>query len=93
MQEVLNQSITTDVNLTIIKSLKEVKQSTMIAKESKVVKSLEIKEDNIDGVEINDLLDRLNRKMLLCAKKLQFEEAAMLRDKINKIKEGVENDR
>ena len=78
---------------TITKSLEEVKQSTMIAKESEVVDSIKIEENNIDGIEINDLLDKLNRKMLLCAKKLQFEEAAMLRDKINKIKEGVENER
>ena len=78
---------------TIIKSLEEVKQSTMIAKEFEAADSLKIQEDNIDSVEINDLLDKLNRKMLLCAKKLQFEEAAMLRDKIDKIKEGVENDR
>ena len=40
---------------------------------------------------MNDIIDKLNRKMLHCAKKLQFEEAAILRDKINKIKEGVEN--
>lgn len=78
---------------TITKSLEEVKQSTMIAKESEIVDSIEIEEDSIDGVEINDLLDKLNRKMLVCAKKLQFEEAAMLRDKINKIKKGIEDDR
>ena len=78
---------------TITKSLEEVKQSTMIAKESGIVDSIEIEEDSIDGVEINDLLDKLNRKMLVCAKKLQFEEAAMLRDKINKIKKGIEDDR
>ena len=78
---------------TITKSLEEVKQSTMIAKESLVGDSIKIDEDNIDGVELNDLLEKLNRKMLACAKKMQFEEAAMLRDKINKIKEGIENDR
>jgi len=78
---------------TITKSLEEVKQSTMIAKESEDINPIKIEEDNIDNVEINDLLEKLNRKMLNCAKKLQFEEAAMLRDKINKIKEGMENDR
>ena len=78
---------------TITKSLEEVKQSTMIAKESPVGDSIKIDEDNIDGVELNDLLEKLNRKMLACAKKMQFEEAAMLRDEINKIKEGIENDR
>ena len=39
----------------------------------------------IDNVEINDLLEKLNRKMLDCAKKLYFEEATILRDKINQI--------
>jgi len=78
---------------TIVKSLEEVRQSTMIAKESDAVDLIKIEEDDIDSVEINDLLDKLNRKMLAYAKKLQFEEAAMLRDKINKIKEGIKNDR
>ena len=78
---------------TITKSLEEVRQSTMIAQDPEVADSIKIEENDIDSVEINDLLDKLNRKMLQCAKKLQFEEAAMLRDKINKIKEGIENDR
>ena len=78
---------------TIIKSLEEVEQSTMIAKNSKIQNFVELEEENIDNVEINDLLDKLNRRMLVCAKKLQFEEAAILRDKINKIKKGIENDR
>ena len=77
---------------TIIKSLEEVKQSTMIAQDSKIIDSIEVEEENIDNVETNDLLDKLNRKMLNCAKTLQFEEAAMIRDKINTIKEGMNNE-
>ena len=65
----------------------------MIAKDPEVVNSVKIQENDIDSVEINDLLDKLNRKMLQCAKKLQFEEAAILRDKINKIKKGIKNGR
>jgi len=92
----IQQSYNEEHNITpqtIVKSLEEVRQSTMIAKESDLVDSIKIEDDDIDSVEINDLLDTLNRKMLACAKKLQFEEAAMLRDKINKIKEGIKNDR
>ena len=59
----------------ITKSLDEIRQSTMVAKESEILdNTLNLKEDNIDDVEINDLLDKLNRKMLDCAKKLHFEE-------------------
>ena len=77
----------------IVKSLDEIKQSTMVAKESDALESdFSLEEDNIDNVEINDLLEKLNRKMLNCAKKLHFEEAAILRDKINKIKEGIGNE-
>ena len=77
---------------TIVKSLDEIKQSTMVAKESEVLEDISLDKENIDTLETNDLLDKLNRKMLRCAKNLQFEEAAMLRDEINKIKEGVENE-
>ena len=65
----------------------------MVAKESDILESeFNLKEDNIDNVETNDLLEKLNRQMLNCAKKLHFEDAAMLRDKISKIKEGINND-
>ena len=65
----------------------------MVGKESEDLESeFNVEKENIDNVEINDVIDKLNRKMLHCAKKLQFEEAAMLRDKINKIKEGINND-
>ena len=77
---------------TIVKSLDEIKQSTMVAKESEVLEDISLDKENIDTLETNDLLDKLNRKMLRCAKNLQFEEAAMLRDEINKIKEGVEDE-
>ena len=52
----------------------------------------EIDTSYLEGMEKSDKIKELNRKMLLCAKNLQFEEAAILRDEISKIK-GEQNDR
>ena len=77
---------------TIYKSLEEIKLTTAVADESlgknreeKVV----IDDSTLDGMELQDILDKLNRKMLKCARDMQFEQAAMLRDKIRKIEETV----
>jgi excinuclease ABC subunit B len=77
---------------TIYKSLEEIKLSTAVADESgdkygeeKVV----IDDSTLDGMESKDTLDRLKRKMLKCARDLQFEQAALLRDKIREIEEAV----
>jgi excinuclease UvrABC nuclease subunit len=43
----------------------------------------------LDGIETKTSLDDLQRKMLRCAKDLQFEQAAILRDKIRIIEEAV----
>ena len=43
----------------------------------------------LDGIETKTSLDDLKRKMLRCAKDLQFEQAAILRDKIRIIEEAV----
>ncbi|MFQ6611121.1 MAG: UvrB/UvrC motif-containing protein, partial [Fidelibacterota bacterium] len=42
-------------------------------------------ETNLDNIEQKDLLESLRRRMLRCAKELQFEQAALLRDKILEI--------
>ncbi len=77
---------------TIDKSLEEIKLSTAVADESgdkyggeKVV----IDDSTLDGIESKDTLERLKRKMLKCARDLQFEQAALLRDKIREIEEAV----
>jgi excinuclease ABC subunit B len=77
---------------TIYKSLEEIKLSTAVADESgdkygeeKVV----IDDSTLDGIESKDTLERLKRKMLKCARDLQFEQAALLRDKIREIEEAV----
>lgn len=43
----------------------------------------------LDGIETKTSLDDLKRKMLRYAKDLQFEQAAILRDKIRIIEEAV----
>jgi len=77
---------------TIYKSLEEIKLSTAVADESgdkygeeKVV----IDDSTLDGIESKDTLERLKRKMLKCARDLQFEQAALLRDKIREIEEAI----
>jgi excinuclease ABC subunit B len=77
---------------TIYKSLEEIKLSTAVADDSgdmygeeKVV----IDDSTLDGIESKDALERLKRKMLKCARDLQFEQAALLRDKIREIEEAV----
>ena len=77
---------------TIYKSLEEIKLSTAVADESgdkfgdeKVV----IDDSTLDGIESKDTIERLKRKMLKCARDLQFEQAALLRDKIREIEEAI----
>ena len=77
---------------TIYKSLEEIKLSTAVAdkagdkyEEEKIV----IDDSTLDGMESKDILETLKRKMLKCARDLQFEQAASLRDKIRKIEESV----
>jgi len=80
---------------TIYKSLEEIKLSTTVAdksgdkyEEEKVV----IDDSTLDGMESKDTLERLKRKMLKCARDLQFEQAASLRDKIRKIEKSVSHE-
>jgi len=48
-----------------------------------------IDNSTLDGIETKASLETLKRKMLRCAKDLQFEQAAILRDKIRIIEEAV----
>ncbi len=74
---------------TVIKSKQEIELSTAVADEqiiSLTNNKLEIDTSYLEGLEKKDKIDTLNRRMLKCAKNLQFEEAAIIRDEINKIK-------
>ena len=59
------------------------KQAVVIEKE------LDIDVSTLEGVETKEILEQLKRKMQRCAKDLQFEQAAILRDEIEKIKEKI----
>ena len=74
---------------TVIKSKQEIKLSTAVADEqiiSLTNNKLEVDTSYLEGLETKDKIDALNKKMLSCAQNLQFEEAAILRDEIEKLK-------
>jgi len=74
---------------TVVKSNEEIKLSTAVADGHTISLSdniIKIDTSYIDGIEIADQIETLNRKMLRCAMNLQFEEAAILRDEIDRLK-------
>ena len=74
---------------TIFKTNDEIENTTIVANNS-IDKIIEIKEDvqlsNIDSIEIKDLAEKIERKMLNYARELKFEEAALLRDQLDQLK-------
>ena len=77
---------------TIYKSIDEIKLTTTVAdakSEYIVEEKLNIDVSTLDGMETKEILEQLKRKMQRCAKELQFEQAAILRDKIEKIEETI----
>ena len=73
---------------TIYKSVDEIKLTTAVADvggEYIVDQKLDIDVSTLEGMETKEVLDQLKRKMQRCAKELQFEQAAILRDEIEKI--------
>ena len=75
---------------TIFKSDADIKVATSITNEDEILKiDSEIKELNIDGVEAKENIKKIERKMLTYAKELKFEEAALLRDKLNELEKKI----
>jgi len=77
---------------TIYKSIDEIKLTTAVADakgEYIAEKKLNIDISTLDGMETKEILEQLKRKMQRCAKELQFEQAAILRDEIEKIEEKL----
>jgi excinuclease ABC subunit B len=77
---------------TIYKSVDEIKLTTAVADakgEYIVEEKLNIDVSTLDGMETKEILERLKRKMQKCAKDLQFEQAAIFRDEIEKIEETI----
>ena len=77
---------------TIYKSVDEIKLTTAVADakgEYIADEKLNIDISTLDGMETKEILEQLKRKMKKCAKELQFEQAAILRDEIEKIEETI----
>ena len=74
-----------------MKSDQEIKNSTIVAKDENFIKDVDLKlpEKDLDIIETKDLIKKFERKMLNYAKELKFEEAAFLRDKIDKLKQEL----
>ena len=74
---------------TILKSKEEIEKITIIANKSvDDIVSLEdeIEISNLDEIETKEMIRKIERKMLNYAKELKFEEAAILRDQLDKLK-------
>ncbi|MAV59087.1 MAG: excinuclease ABC subunit B [Candidatus Marinimicrobia bacterium] len=77
---------------TIIKSLEEINLSTRVADEDsneENIKNSILEDFNIENIESQETLDKMKREMLKHAKNLQFEQAALLRDKIKQYEQKV----
>ncbi len=77
---------------TIYKSIDEIRLSTTVADEntfSKNNKELVMPEITIDNMEDQELLEFLQKKMLLYARDLQFEKAAIVRDKMSELEKKL----
>jgi len=77
---------------TIIKSLEEINLSTRVADEDSNEESIKdsIFDDfDIENIESQETLEKMKREMLNHAKNLQFEKAALLRDKIKQYEQKL----
>jgi len=81
---------------TIIKTTDQISLSTSVAdeREDEMIKAIDSKDininfENIDKVEMDDVVRSLEEKMKRAAKEMKFEVAAIYRDKIHEIKQGV----
>ncbi len=78
---------------TVYKSVEDIKLSTAVADERNdyyEASPEEMPELKIDNVEDLEALESLKKKMFKYARDLQFEKAAMVRDKITEIEERLE---
>jgi len=81
---------------TILKTTDQISLSTSVAdeREDEMIKAIDSKDininfENIDKVEMDDVVRSLEKKMKRAAKEMKFEVAAIYRDKIHEIKQGV----
>ena len=76
---------------TIFKSSEDIEKSTVVALQNDIIedKDLEINENDLNIVELKDLIKKFERKMLNYAKELKFENAALMRNKIDNLKKQL----
>ena len=76
---------------TIFKSTEDIEKSTVVVLQDDLIedKDLEINENDLNLVELKDLIKKFERKMLNYAKELKFENAALMRDKIDNLKKQL----
>ena len=78
---------------TIYKSVDDIKISTAVADEQTeylTKEKLDLSELTLENIEEQDLLETLKKRMLKSARELQFEQAAILRDKIEELEKKFE---
>ena len=72
-----------------MKNIDEIKLSTVVADneiEEIIKEDIDIDIKNLDIIEQKEKMEEIKRKMLNYAKDLQFEKAALFRDKLEKLK-------
>ena len=76
---------------TIFKSTEDIEKSTVVALQDDLIedKDLEINKNDLNLVELKDLIKKFERKMLNYAKELKFENAALMRDKVDNFKKQL----
>ena len=76
---------------TIFKSTEDIEKSTVVALQDDLIedKDLEINKNDLNLVELKDLIKKFERKMLNYAKELKFENAALMRDKVDNLKKQL----
>ena len=81
---------------TILKTIDQISLSTSVAdeREDEMMKAINSEDininfENLDKIEMDDVLQTLEKKMKRAAKEMKFEVAAIYRDKIDEIKQGV----
>ena len=75
----------------IVKPIKDIMEGTKFSSKKQFIKTVEdkLEEDFLNPKDLSKKIDELEKLMLSHANRIEFEEAASLRDKISKLKEKL----
>ena len=75
----------------IVKPIKDIMEGTKFSSKKQFIKTIEdkLEEDFLNPKDLSKKIDELEKLMLSHANRLEFEEAASLRDKVSKLKEKL----